>query len=67
MLDENSDLDAEHLREVTDAVSMAVKNMKKSEREDDDALSELIRVTARRYFNATFDRKPQTRVHLVRV
>ena len=67
VLDENSDLDAEHLREVTDAVSMAVKNMKKSEREDDDALSELIRVTARRYFNATFDRKPQTRVHLVRV
>lgn len=67
LLDETSDLDAEHLREVTDAVSSAVKNMKKSEREDDDALSELVRVTARRYFNATFDRKPQTRVHLVRV
>jgi len=30
-------------------------------------LSEQIRVTARRYFNDTFDRKPQTRVHLVRV
>lgn len=67
LLDENSELDAEHLREVTDAVSMAVKNMKKTEREDDDALSELVRVTARRYFSAAFDRKPQTRVHLVRV
>lgn len=67
LLDESSELDAEHLREVIDAVSMAVKNMKKTEREDDEALSELVRVTARRYFNATFDRKPQTRVHLVRV
>lgn len=67
LLDETSDLDAEHMQAAVAAVSNAVKNMPKAERDSDEALSELVRVTTRRFFNDRFDRKPQTRVHLVRV
>jgi ribonuclease J len=67
LLDENSETDSEHLDEVAQEISKVLKNMPKNQRGDDAALSELVRVTARRYFNENFDRKPQTRVHLVRV
>jgi hypothetical protein len=30
-------------------------------------MAETIRITARRFFNERFNRKPQTRVHLVRI
>lgn len=67
LLDENSELDAEHLGDVSSQVAEAVRNMPKAIRNDDAALTELVRVTARRFFNERFDRKPQTRVHLIRV
>lgn len=67
LLDENSDTDAAHLDEAAAHVAEAVRSMPKTMRGSDEALSELVRVTARRYFNERFDRKPQTRVHLVRV
>ena len=67
LLDETSETDSDHLDDVSEAISKVIKNMPKNQRGDDAVLSELVRVTARRYFNDTFDRKPQTRVHLVRV
>jgi ribonuclease J len=67
LLDENSELDAEYLQAVVKDIKNVIKNMPKNQRGDDAALSELIRVTARRFFNERFDRKPQTRVHLVRI
>lgn len=67
LLDENSELDSEYMQDVVREISLKLKNMPKQERTDDNALSELIRVTARRFFNERFDRKPQTRVHLVRI
>ncbi len=67
LLDENSDLDAQYIADAVREIKNAVANAPKELRADDDALSEMIRVTARRFFNARFDRKPQTRVHLVRI
>ncbi|MDE2336461.1 MAG: ribonuclease J [Alphaproteobacteria bacterium] len=67
LLDENSELDAQYIADAVKEIKNAVQNAPKELRGDDDALSEMIRVTARRFFNARFDRKPQTRVHLVRI
>jgi len=67
LLDENSEHDAQHLRDVVKEIRNVVKNLPKGQRGDDEALSELIRVTTRRFFSERFDRKPQTRVHLVRI
>ena len=67
LLDENSELDAQYIADAVKEIKKAVENAPKELRGDDDALSEMIRVTARRFFNARFDRKPQTRVHLVRI
>ncbi|MFH1159206.1 MAG: ribonuclease J, partial [Pseudomonadota bacterium] len=67
LLDENSELDAEHIQDVVREIKKVVKNMPKNQRENDAEMSETIRVTARRFFNDRFDRKPQTRVHLVRI
>ncbi len=67
LLDENSELDAKHIQDVVKEIKNVIKNLPKGQRGDDDVLSELIRVTTRRFFNERFDRKPQTRVHLVRI
>ncbi|HYD19781.1 MAG TPA: ribonuclease J [Patescibacteria group bacterium] len=67
LLDETSDQDTPHLAAAEAEVSKALQNMPKNIRNDDDAVTELVRVTARRFFSERFDRKPQTRVHLIRV
>lgn len=67
LLDENSETDAKHLTELVKEIRSKVQNMPKPRRRDDIELSEEIRVTARRFFSDRFDRKPQTRVHLVRI
>lgn len=67
LLDENSELDAGYISDVIAAIGEKVRSMPKEDRRDDALLSEAIRVTARRFFAERFDRKPQTRVHLVRV
>ncbi len=56
-----------YLEEAEKEVAKAIKNMPKPARANDAELSELVRVTTRRFFNERFDRKPQTRVHLMRV
>ncbi len=67
LLDETSDQDTQHLAAAEAEVAKALQNMPKNLRGSDDEVTELIRVTARRFFNERFDRKPQTRVHLIRV
>ncbi|MDE1151214.1 MAG: ribonuclease J [Micavibrio sp.] len=67
LLDENSELDAGYIKDVVKEISDKIRNMPKAERMDDAILSEQTRITARRFFNDRFDRKPQTRVHLIRV
>lgn len=67
LLDETSDQDTPHLAAAEAEVAKALQNMPKNLRGNDDEVTELIRVTARRFFNDRFDRKPQTRVHLIRV
>lgn len=67
LLDENSDLDAQYIEDVIRDVKNVIKNMPKEERGIDAVVSETVRVTVRRFFNERFDRKPQTRVHLVRI
>lgn len=67
LLDENSPADQAVVSVLADDITERVKNADKALRADDAALSELIRVTARRFFQEHFDRKPQTRVHLIRI
>lgn len=67
LLDENSELDAEYIRDAIKEVRNVVKNMPRDMRASDDAFAEAVRVAARKFFTVRFDRKPQTRVHLVRI
>lgn len=67
LLDENSPADQAIIAVLEDEITTRVANSEKAIRADDNALSELIRITARRFFQEHFDRKPQTRVHLVRI
>jgi ribonuclease J len=67
LLDEGSEADSTYFDDVIALIKSKVKNMPRDHRRDDDELSEAIRVTTRRFFQENFDRKPQTRVHLVRV
>lgn len=67
LLDENSDLDAPVLQKISQEIAAKIKNLPAETRADDDALSEAVRIAARRFFTDLFDRKPQTRVHLVRI
>lgn len=67
LLDETSELDAGYVSDVIAEIGEKLRNLSKEDRRDDHVLSEAIRVTARRFFADRFDRKPQTRVHLVRV
>lgn len=67
LLDDESEHDAEILAGAVDAVNAAITKIPHVTRDDSAMVEEAIRVAARRYFSAQFDRKPQTRVHLVRI
>jgi ribonuclease J len=67
LLDENNDDDAAVLAKISSEIARMVRDMPKEERLSDAEISEAVRVAARRFFNDLFDRKPQTRVHLVRI
>lgn len=67
LMDENSDTDTAHLQELIEEISKKIKSVPKTVRQNDDELSEVIRITTRRFFQELSDRKPQTRVHLVRI
>lgn len=67
LLDEGSADDILHLREAAEEIAKRINSLPRSVRQHDEEMSEAVRVTARRFFNDLFDRKPQTRVHLIRV
>lgn len=67
LLDENCETEGEHLNDVIEQLDVLIENMPEAQRMDDHQLSEAVRVTTRRYFRDHFVKKPQTRVHLVRV
>ncbi len=67
LLDDASPADQAVIGVLADEIVTKVANSEKATRKDDTALAELIRVTTRRFFLEHFDRKPQTRVHLVRI
>lgn len=67
LVDENSEIDSRLVEEAGEVVRKAVMSLTKEQRRTDDEVSETARIAARRYFQAQFDKKPQTRVHLVRI
>lgn len=52
---------------IADEVADAMDEMPKAKRGDDAELSEAARLAARRWFHKTYDKKPVTKVHLIRV
>lgn len=67
LLDENSEHDADFFHNVVLEIKHKIKTLSPAEKSDDEVLSEAVRITARRFFQDNFDRRPQTRVHLVRI
>jgi ribonuclease J len=67
LLDEESDVDNAILDEVMDLLAEKIRNLPKGVRQNDEQLGELSRIAVRKFFQERFDRKPQTRVHLIRV
>lgn len=52
---------------ISDEVADAMDEMPKGKRGDDAELTEAARLAARRWFHKTYDKKPVTKVHLIRV
>lgn len=50
-----------------DVAEEAVEHLSKRARLNDDDVAEAVRIAVRRYFRATFNKSPVTKVHLVRV
>lgn len=67
LLDENCDKDEEYFKGAIEQVKMRLSNVPKEDRSDDTVLSETARIATRKYLQERFGRKPQTRVHLVRI
>ncbi|MBL8711024.1 MAG: ribonuclease J [Rhodospirillaceae bacterium] len=65
LLDEPAAGDA--VAAIEDEVADAMDEMPKAKRGDDAALAEAVRLAARRWFHKTYDKKPVTKVHLIRV
>ncbi|MGB0747362.1 MAG: ribonuclease J [Magnetospiraceae bacterium] len=67
LLDEEIADDAEIAAQVLDAVSHAADKLKRAERRDDAILAEALRIAVRRAFRTSLDKRPVTKIHLVRV
>lgn len=67
LVDENCDLDTAEIEGLSSRIKTALQDVPKARKADDAEMSELARLTARRFFTERYDRKPQTRVHLVRI
>jgi ribonuclease J len=52
---------------IVDEVADAMDEMPRVKRGDDAELAEAVRLAARRWFHKTYDKKPITKVHLIRV
>lgn len=67
LIDEDSEHDEKFINEAARIVAEQIRNMPKTKRNNDYQIEETARIAARRYFEAQFDKKPQTRVHLIRI
>jgi ribonuclease J len=67
LFDEENEDDTRYSEEAAMAVREKLENMPKREGNSDYPVEEAARIAARRYFEAQFSKKPQTRVHLVRI
>ncbi len=67
LLDEESENDTRFIEGAVDAVKEKISSMKSGRLTDDYSVEEAARIAARRYFESQFHKKPQTRVHLIRV
>lgn len=65
LVDEDDDRDL--LLDVIDAIREAVAAVPKATRQDDQVVTQAVRSSVRRAFNASHGKKPQTEVHLVRL
>jgi ribonuclease J len=52
---------------MSDAVAEAIGALSKSQLQDNEELTEVSRLAARRWFNKSYDKKPVTKVHVVRL
>ncbi|TDQ80535.1 ribonuclease J [Dongia mobilis] len=52
---------------IAEEVADAMEGMPRTKRGDDSELAEAVRLAARRWFHRTYDKKPITKVHLIRV
>jgi ribonuclease J len=53
--------------EIGAAIVSALGELPKAKRDDDAEFSEAARLAARRWFNKTYDKKPITKIHVIRV
>ncbi len=64
-------LEAEHaagaIIEIRAAIVEAIGDLPKSKRADDAEVGEAARLAARRWYHKTYDKKPVTKVHIIRV
>lgn len=67
LIDETSEADSEYTEGAIEEVKSFISDMSKSDRLNEGYMRENIRLTVRRYLKSKFDRKPQVRVHLVRI
>ena len=63
----DGDLEADAKDDIADAVADAVENLSAAKLENDGEIAEAARLAARRWFSKTHDKKPITRVHVIRV
>jgi ribonuclease J len=61
------DLETDAKEDIADAVADAVENLSAAKLENDGEIAEAARLAARRWFSKTHDKKPITRVHVIRV
>ncbi len=67
LIDEDCENDEKFIIEAAKIVAEQVRNIPKNKRSNDYQIEETARIAARRYFESQFDKKPQTRVHLIRI
>jgi len=67
LIDEDCEVEAAYIQGAIKAVKERLSSLPRAQRRNDEELSEFARIAARRYFKSQFDKKPQTRVHLVRI
>ena len=63
----DGDPEADAKEDIADAVADAVESLSAGKLENDGEVAECARLAARRWFSKTHDKKPITRVHVIRV